>query len=56
MKEWHATNIPQAGKLNEVVEYQLHGIGCFIDFKTHRVDFDFGDKHRYDSFDYKSKF
>jgi hypothetical protein len=33
--------LPRSGELSDGVEYQLHGIGCRVEFPDYEVDFDF---------------
>lgn len=51
LKAWRDGDIPQKGKLNDVVRYELHGIGCLLVFPDYEVDFDFGPGYRSDGFD-----
>lgn len=41
IKAWREGTIPQTGKLPGEVEYQMHGIGCWVDLPEGEVDFDF---------------
>ena len=41
IKAWREGAIPQTGKLPGGVEYQMHGIGCWVDLPDGEVDFDF---------------
>jgi hypothetical protein len=41
IKAWREGSIPQTGELPGGVEYQMHGIGCWVDLPEGEVDFDF---------------
>lgn len=41
IKAWREGIIPQTGQLPGGVEYQMHGIGCWVDLPEGEVDFDF---------------
>ena len=42
VRAWGQGVIPKIGKLPGGIEYQMHGIGCWIDLPDGEVDFDFG--------------
>jgi len=48
---WHEGALPREGKLLDDVEYELHGIGCWLSFPEYEIDFDFGPNGRSDGFD-----
>ncbi|KWU52914.1 MULTISPECIES: DUF6896 domain-containing protein [Pseudomonas] len=48
---WHARKIPQRGKVNDDVTYELHGIGCRVHLPEICIDFDYGPDERVDGFD-----
>ncbi|MFJ3008834.1 DUF6896 domain-containing protein [Pseudomonas fluorescens] len=48
---WKDKKISQRGEVSEGISYQLHGIGCMIEFPDHCIDFDFGPNERTDGFD-----
>ncbi|WP_156420450.1 MULTISPECIES: DUF6896 domain-containing protein [unclassified Sphingopyxis] len=41
IKAWREGTIPQTGELSGGVEYQMHGIGCWVNLPEGEVDFDF---------------
>lgn len=41
IKGWREGSIPQTRELPGGVEYQMHGIGCWVDLPDGEVDFDF---------------
>lgn len=43
--------IPRQGNLHTGEEYQFHGIGCWVEFATYKVDFDFDFDGKIDGFD-----
>lgn len=45
VRAWREGAIPQAGKLAEDIEYQMHGVGCSVEYADHNVDFDFASQH-----------
>lgn len=51
LRAWREKVIPQSGKINNEVEYELHGVGCRVYFFDRIVDFDFGPYQRTDGFD-----
>ncbi len=51
LRAWGDKLIPQNGKLSQNVEYEFHGIGCYLTFSDHEINFDFGPENRHDGFD-----
>jgi|EndMetStandDraft_7_1072992.scaffolds.fasta_scaffold19342_3 hypothetical protein len=45
VRAWREGVIPQAGELADGIEYQMHGIGCGVEYTDHDVDFDFANQH-----------
>lgn len=41
IKAWREGAVPQTGELAGGIEYQIHGIGCWVDLPEGEVDFDF---------------
>lgn len=41
---WREGVIPQQGELRSGVEYQMHGVGCAVEYTDHLVDFDFANQ------------
>lgn len=41
IRAWREGFVPVRGELTEGVKYQMHGVGCAVEFPTHEVDFDF---------------
>ena len=48
---WREGAIPKNGKLANSVEFDLHGIGCYLRFPKFEVDFDFAPNGDSDGFD-----
>lgn len=51
LRLWRSNQIQRCGKITEDVQYELHGIGCAIQFPAESVDFDYGSNNRTDGFD-----
>lgn len=51
LRAWHDGDIPQSSHITDTVEYELHGIGCYIFFPDREINFDFGPESRSDGFD-----
>tara|TARA_R110000868_G_scaffold368973_1_gene632212 strand:- start:333 stop:746 length:414 start_codon:yes stop_codon:yes gene_type:complete len=51
IKAWHEGVAPKEGKLSDSVEYELHGIGCFVFLPGRELNFDFAPDLRNDGFD-----
>ena len=51
IKAWRDKSIPKSGKLSEDIDYDFHGVGCYVEFSNHSVDFDFGKNGKYNGFD-----
>ncbi|QZP08484.1 hypothetical protein [Caenibius sp. WL] len=45
IRAWREGAIPQQGELPGGVEYQMHGVGCAVEYADHDVDFDFANQH-----------
>lgn len=45
VRAWREGVIPQTGELAQGIEYQMHGVGCSVEFGDHYVDFDFASQH-----------
>lgn len=48
---WRTNAIKRCGKVARGVKYELHGIGCRINFSTGSVDFDYGPNGEINGFD-----
>lgn len=48
---WRSKEIPQRGRITDNISYELHGIGCRVDFSGVCIDFDYGPNERVDGFD-----
>lgn len=49
---WRRLNkIPKEGKVGDVY-FSFHGVGCYFESKTDKIDIDFGSEGRVDGFDY----
>lgn len=51
LRAWHDGTIPKSGNVTDIIEYELHGIGCFVFFPDREVNFDFGPELWADGFD-----
>jgi hypothetical protein len=51
LKGWKSGVIPKSGVLVSGIEYDFHGVGCFLIIDNVTVNFDFGPDDRYDGFD-----
>lgn len=51
LRLWGSKQIERCGEIKNGVQYELHGIGCFIIFATESVNFDYGSGDRVDGFD-----
>ena len=51
IKAWRDKEIMQRGSLSKNLKYELHGIGCFLEYPDYYVNFDFGPNGRFDGFD-----
>ncbi len=45
VRAWREGVIPQTGELADGIEYQMHGVGCGVEYTDHDIDFDFANKH-----------
>ncbi|HZF42706.1 MAG TPA: hypothetical protein VEZ48_04800 [Sphingomonadaceae bacterium] len=45
VRAWREGAIPQTGELAGGIEYQMHGVGCGVEYTDHDVDFDFANQH-----------
>lgn len=51
LRLWRSNQIPQRGRITDNISYELHGIGCRVDFSGVCIDFDYGPNERVDGFD-----
>lgn len=51
LKGWKSKRIPKSGKLPSGIEFDFHGVGCFLEIEGVETNFDFGPEDRYDGFD-----
>lgn len=45
VRAWKEGVVPQTGELSDGIEYQMHGVGCAVEYADHDVDFDFANQH-----------
>ena len=51
IKAWRDKNIPKFGQLSQDINYDFHGVGCYVEFPNYSIDFDFGKNGEFNGFD-----
>lgn len=51
LRLWRSDKLPQRERITDNISYELHGIGCRVDFSGICIDFDYGPHERVDGFD-----
>jgi len=51
LSAWRQGVLSKDGMLTDDVEYELHGVGCYVSSPSFDIDFDFGPGGRSDGFD-----